>query len=349
MNTEILKKIDEIKAQHNNHIYPVDIAKILGMSEAELVHAQAGTNTIILDCKAEEILTDMTKVGKVLAITRNYACVLERKGHYPDGQYHKHSSVHMGALVSWEIDLRVFLNHWHYAYVVESNNRRSIQFYDAEGAAVHKIYEIEDTDKDAYNALIAKYTAADQNTPFVLVGNKTCPEYVDEATIDWVAFEADYAAMADVHQYHPLLRKYKTDRLTSYRHLSDEWAYRVEHKALKLCLERAAETETPIMLFGGNQGCIQINTDTVHNIVKTGEWLNVLDDGNTAHIKQREITDVWVSKRPFKHDCEYVTCVDCFDKDGMIILTIFGQRREVTAELEAWREIAFNLPRYQNK
>lgn len=349
MNTEILKKIEEIKAQHNNHIYPVDIAKILGMSEAELVHAQAGMNSIILDCKAEDILKDMTKVGKVLAITRNYACVLERKGAYPEGQYHNHGAVHMGALVSWDIDLRVFLNHWHHAYVVESNNRRSIQFYDEEGIAIHKIYEIEDTDKDAYNNLIRKYTAADQNTAFTPAGEKSCPEYVDETAIDWQAFEVDYAAMGDVHQYHPLLRKYKTDRLTSYRNMSDEWAYRVTHKSLRLCLERAAETQTPIMMFAGNHGCIQINTDTVHNIVKMGEWLNVLDEGNTAHIKHREITDVWVSKRPFKHKCEYVTCVDCFDKDGQIILTIFGKRREKTAELDAWRDIAFNLPRYEDK
>ena len=49
----------------------------------------------------------------------------------------------MGQVVG-EIDLRLFLRHWAFGYVLDedtrSGPRRSLQFFDRAGAAVHKVY-----------------------------------------------------------------------------------------------------------------------------------------------------------------------------------------------------------------
>ncbi len=341
----ILKKMQEIKAQ-NKHIYPRDIAAQLGISEAELLHAQIGENVTKLDCRPEEILVEMPAAGKLMALTRNESCVLERDGIYPEGQFMNKGSMKMALLVSWEVDLRLFLHHWAYAYAVENKNyRKSIQFFDRDGAAVHKIYATEEANTDVFDEIIAKYTAADQQSKFELIGSPKLPKNVKTEDVNWKKFKSDWEALTDIHQFDPLLRKYKVSRLQAYKNIGRDWAYQLSAKALRECFDKAVETQTPIMLFAGNKGCIQINTAVIENVKKMGSWLNILDEGNDVHIKKKDIKEVWLSKRPMEHECGYVTCVDCFNEKGETVLTIFGKRREKLPELEAWRDIAFSLPK----
>ena len=56
----------------------------------------------------------------------------------------------MGQVVG-EIDLRLFLRHWAFGYALDedtrSGPRRSLQFFDASGTAVHKVYATAATDR----------------------------------------------------------------------------------------------------------------------------------------------------------------------------------------------------------
>ena len=106
------------------------------------------------------ILNDMQEVGRVMCLTRNEHCVHERHGRFDDVQV---SGPH-GVVLGPDIDLRLFLSNWRYGFAVreplKDGERLSLQFFDASGEAVHKIYATDETDRAAFDALIARHRAA---------------------------------------------------------------------------------------------------------------------------------------------------------------------------------------------
>ena len=122
-----------------------DAAAALGVPEAALVEARRATGDAVRLRRPEgpegfsAVIARMPEAGEVMALTRNEACVHEKHGRYnpPDIQGA------MGQVVG-EIDLRLFLRYWRFGYALReetrSGSRRSLQFFDASGTAIHKIY-----------------------------------------------------------------------------------------------------------------------------------------------------------------------------------------------------------------
>lgn len=107
-------------------------------------------------------------------------------------------------------------------------------------------------------------------------------------------------------------------------------------------LETAAADETPIMVFIGNQGCLQIHTGPVKNIKMFGqEWLNVLDDDFNMHLRDSAVASAWVVKKPTVDGD--VTSLELFDEKSNNIALFFGKRKPGQPEDEAWRKIVGDL------
>ncbi|MEO1268340.1 MAG: ChuX/HutX family heme-like substrate-binding protein, partial [Myxococcota bacterium] len=136
-------------------------ALILGVSEAELLATQLGETVHPLNGAWSEILEGLEEVGDVMALTRNNHAVHEKHGVYRnvsiDGP--------IGLVLDEEIDLRLFMHHWYAGFVVQqplkSGWRRSLQFFNRYGQAVHKIFATEHTDQDAWNALVDRHRCAE--------------------------------------------------------------------------------------------------------------------------------------------------------------------------------------------
>jgi len=133
-----------------------DAAKQLGVSEADLV--ATNENNIALKSEFENILKEIQPLGYVMALTRNDHAVHERKGIYTKASFNGH----VGLVVNPDIDLRLFMNAWHFGFAVHEGERQSLQFFDQDGEAVHKIYLTEQSDKQAFDALVKKYRADKQ-------------------------------------------------------------------------------------------------------------------------------------------------------------------------------------------
>src|SRR5688572_23252239 len=91
-----------------------DAAKELGVSEAELVACRTGEGVIRLAADFAEILRSLPACGEVMALTRNEHCVHEKHGvfdHVSIGPGH-------GLVLNHDIDLRLFMSHWRYGFVV---------------------------------------------------------------------------------------------------------------------------------------------------------------------------------------------------------------------------------------
>jgi putative hemin transport protein len=94
----------------------------IGVSEAELLVTSIGEGVTVLNPDFPGILTEAEQLGKVMALTRNDECVHERKGTYLNGDF---SSPHAQLFVGEDIDLRIFLNHWKFAFAVVEGDKKA--------------------------------------------------------------------------------------------------------------------------------------------------------------------------------------------------------------------------------
>jgi putative hemin transport protein len=320
-----------------------DAAKELGVTEAELLACRAGDTVIRLEPEFAEILRAMPSVGEVMVLTRNEHCVHEKHGRFD----HVSIGTGHGLVLNHDVDLRLFMNHWRYGFVVTepvaSGMRTSLQVFDIDGAAVHKIYLTGQSDRAAFDAIVERFRSP-QQSPEILIAAlpKRRPDRPDEE-IDVVNFHKHWQALQDTHEFFGLLREFGVSRSQAMRLAEREYAYRVAPATMQRMLATAVETRTPIMCFVGNPGCIQIHTGPIENLKTVGPWFNVLDAGFNLHLREDAIDQAWVVRKPTSDGI--VTSLELFDSDGFCFAQFFGERKPGKPELEAWRAIVANAPR----
>ncbi|WP_343564535.1 hemin-degrading factor [Kiloniella sp. b19] len=323
-----------------------DAAAELNLSEADLIASRVGHDVILLKSSAEEIIKSVKQLGKVMALTRNESCVHERKGVYDNAQFFLHGPMQHGLLVNDDIDLRLFMHHWKHIFAVleqtEKGLRKSLQFFDKAGMAVHKIYLTETSDEAAFDSLVRDFTAEEQIDVLALEDYKPKATDLPDQDIDWSALRTDWENLKDTHDFHSMLRKHKAGRVQAFRNIGSDFAYEVAPGAIRAVLEKARDTQCKIMVFVGNHGCIQIHGGHVETLRDYGPWFNVLDPDFNLHLRTDHIASCWVSHKPTTDG--HVTALELFDSDNGIIATLFGWRRPGIPELPLWREIIDALP-----
>lgn len=316
-------------------------AQALGVSEAELVQCQQGDTSTRLGGEPEQILAAVTELGKVMALTRNEYCVHERKGIYNNLHFSGPSERRMGLAVNPDIDLRLFLHHWASAFAVSENGRHSLQFFDGQGDAVHKIYLTDESNTTAYEPLISRFAPL---APATLFRPQPAPVITSQAdsAIDHAGLAQAWRALKDTHEFHPLLRRFDVQRLQALRLAPRDLAYPVETDAPQQVLKKAANSGLEIMVFVGNRGCIQIHTGPVNQLMARGPWFNVLDPDFNLHLDETAIASCWVTRKP-SVDGD-ITAVELYAADDTLIAQFFGKRKPGQPELPEWRELVSSLP-----
>lgn len=318
-----------------------NLAGKLGISEAELV-ALGNEKSIVTRLRPEwtQIIGGVGALGRVMALTRNASVVHERKGVYGALE----GGAHVGLIVGDDIDLRIFFTQWKFGFAVtetmqDESLRRSLQFFDAHGTAIHKIYQTEGSDCDAFDALIERF--ATEPGPIEVTARPAPKKALPDSGIDVAGFRAAWDALTDTHEFHGLLTTFKVERLQGLRLAGDGRAARVPAASLRATLETARSREVPVMVFAGNPGMIQIHTGPVENLQPMGPWFNVMDEKFNLHLREDHIDSAWVVWKPTGDGT--VTSLELFDKDGTLIATLFGKRKPGDHEDLAWREIVNGL------
>ena len=319
-----------------------DAAATLGVSEAELVALGVGTTATPLDGDWRAILNEMPAAGRVMCLTRNEHCVHERHGRFEDVQVNGPHGLVLGP----DIDLRLFLGQWKLGFAVRESlragERLSLQFFDGSGEAVHKIYAAAETDRTAFDALIARHAAAE--VPAVTLAPRA-PDAVDrpDADIDLDGLRQDWRAMKDTHEFFGMLGRFKVGRVQALRLVGEEFARELPPRALRSALEMAAADKTPIMVFVGSPGCIQIHSGPIERLVESPGWFNVLDPAFNLHLRDAGVTRVFSVRKPT--DDGIVTSIEAFDSRDRNILLMFGARKPGKPELEPWRALVARIER----
>lgn len=341
--TESLKTQWDALKQEQPHLRIRNAAQKLGVSEMELLATNIGSNVTRLRPEFKEMLAEIESLGKVMALTRNEECVHERKGIYANADF---SNPHAGLFVNEDIDLRIFLSHWKKVFsVIEENARgtsRSIQFFGKDGEAIHKIFLTADSNIEAFEALVEKYKSEDQQ-PF-----ETSEAYelnLDEKPdneIDVEGFKQAWLDLKDTHDFFMMMRKFGVSRTQALRLApSDFHAKQISKDGIVTMLEEVAKEKTPVMVFVGNKGNIQIHTGRVRKTMWHQEWYNIMDPDFNLHLDMSKIAQTWVVRKPTEDGV--VTAIEVFNEMGEIIVQFFGKRKPGIPELDIWRETVEKL------
>ena len=323
-----------------------DAARSLGISEGEALAAHVASGHAMqvtrLEGEFSALIAALKDVGPVMALTRNEAAVHERDGTYLESSVNGH----VGLVLGPDIDLRIFYSQWAHAFWVaeksEKGVSRSVQFFDAHGDAVHKIFERSMTDPAAFEGVCMLFAAKAQVPGMVALPRVTKAAPQSDAEIDVAGFRDAWSKMTDTHQFFGLLRKFSLARTQALRLAGTEYAVRVGNDATRFVLQQAAERFLEIMIFVPNPGCIQIHTGPVNNIQVMGPWVNVLDPDFNLHLREDLIVESWIVRKPTEDGV--VTSLELYDAQGETIAFLFGKRKPGIPELDAWRALVAEIP-----
>lgn len=318
-----------------------DLAGQLGISELQLLAAHCGDGVVRLEPRIGGIVKSLEPVGEVMALTRNESAVHEKIGVYDKIVAGDHSILALGD----QIDLRIFPGVWAHAFAVEKRDgddlRRSLQFFDAAGDAVHKVHLRPASDLAGYQKLVDAHVSADQSQTVAVIAparQSTAPASTnkDELRDRW-------SKMTDVHQFFGILKSLNLSRQQALRMVGQDYAWELDATSVSAMMNSAAASAMPIMCFVGNRGCIQIHSGPIATIKPMGPWLNVMDETFHLHLRLDHICEVWAVRKPTKD--EHVTSLEAYDANGQMIIQFFGKRHEGYEERPDWRALVEGLPR----
>jgi putative hemin transport protein len=320
-----------------------DAAAALGVPEAALLEARRGTGAARRLRRPEgaegfgAVIARLPEAGEAMALTRNEACVHEKHGAYspPDIE---------GAIgqVVGEIDLRLFLRHWRFGYLLHEETRagprQSLQFFDAAGTAVHKVHATAATDPAAFARIAGDF--ADPHAPAAAFEPPPPAAERPDAEIDATGLRAAWAGLKHTHEFALLLRRFGATRAQAAR-LAPEFARPVAAGAAERLLAEVAASGFPIMVFVGNRGCVQIHSGPIRRVETVGPWLNVLDPRFNLHLRQDLVTAAAVVRKPSVMGD--IHALELFDAAGELAAQVFGTRPPREGERPEWRRLVTSL------
>ncbi|MGK5041037.1 hemin-degrading factor [Janthinobacterium sp. GB1R12] len=340
-----------------------DAARALGVSEAQLLATNIGKGVTRLQAdgnQPREIMRAALDLGLVQAITRNENGVIETTGvaskfkqagdksEQADAKQDPETEARQrniaGGYLGGQIDLRFHFENWKYAFAVEQPGRdgkptRSLQFFDANGTAVHKIYVRSDAGVAVYDKLVATFRLPQQSAELNVLAVAPKAAEKPDREIDVKEFQLAWKDMTDVHQFAQIMREFHLTREQALRLAPAGVVERVTPAALRTLLESAAKDKVAIMVFLGNEGLTQIYSGKIEKTMAAGGFFNVLDPDFNLHIRDTALRSGWVVKRGG------VTSVEFFDNDGTQVVSFFGVRERGKPQPQAWVDLADSLPK----
>ena len=329
------------------------------MSEAELLATGIGSTVVRLsdvDHAPREIMRRALDLGKVMALTRNENGVIEttgvasrlpRQAEAASGDEAEREARNLniaGGYLGGPIDLRFQFARWQHAFAVTAPGRdgavsRSLQFFDANGNAVHKLYLRNDTAIPVFDKLAADFRHPRQDAQLTIAPATPKPAEKADSAVDVAEFRLAWQEMTDVHQFNRIVSEFGLTREQALRLAPAGVVQKVAPQAVRKLLEDAARQQVGIMAFLGNGALTQIYSGKVNKVMAADGWFNVLDPDFNLHLRDSALRSGYVVRRAG------VTSVEFFDDQGELVVTFFGVRERGKPQPQAWLDLAASLPK----
>lgn len=306
-----------------------DAAERLGVSEAALLALNCGATATRLEAAWAELILSLPRLGRVMALTRNDHAVHEKHGRYATGG---------GATPADALPLRLFPETWRFGYAVaepgRSGERHSLQFFDAHGRAVHKVYLTGASHRPAYENLVERYAASDQS-PWQEVAPEPSPAAEPPG-------DAGFAHDLKAHGFLAVAGQRRPARLRALLLAGRDRARPVSNVSAEHVLTLAAGAGLPLEISLSSPGATQTHSGTVHDIRRTGPWINVLDEGFNLHLRDARLGSSWVVWETVAGSGP--AALELFDGRGWPVARFAAGLRPGEPEPAAWREVLDALP-----
>jgi len=337
-----------------------DAARQLGVSEAELLATGIGSTVVRLNDTnhgPREIMRRALELGEVMALTRNENGVIEVTGsamrlkprqetaeEKADPEREARMLNIAGGYLGGPIDLRFQFPTWKYAFAVTQPGRegtvnRSLQFFDASGTAVHKLYVRSEAGVPVFDKLVADFRHPQQDAKLAVA--PAAPKALEkpDSAVDVKEFQQAWLDMSDVHQFNRIVSEFGLTREQAMRLAPAGKAQKLDPTAVRSLLQGAAKNGVAIMAFLGNPGITQIYSGKITKLADAEGWFNVLDPNFNLHLNDDALRSGYVVRRAD------VTSVEFFDTDGTLVVTFFGVRQPGKLQPKEWLELAGSLPK----
>jgi len=329
----LLKKWQALQQERPN-LRIRDASEELNVSELELLSLDnSGAEVISLQPDWPNLIADLEHLGPLMALSRNNFAVHEKTGIYKGLR----GNEQMGLMIEEDIDLRLIFARWKYGYAVKSNSAPdSLQFFAADGSAIHKIYSREGTDQTAWKNLVLKYSKATDGPAQI-----TTPKDIEQQAAllessERAAFLSRWAELTDVHQFFKLLKDFNLTRIQAMELAQGTWSFSVDVSKVPDFINGLAGTGLPIMVFVANQGIVQIHTGPIERCMQMEHWFNILDPKFSLHLNTAGLERAWIVRKPTSDGV--VSSLEVYDIDGELVMQLFGARQEGNQERSQWRD-----------
>lgn len=323
-----------------------EIAEAMHISEGALIAAHVGAEASAL-MRAKRLQPRWTvlcaslhSLGEVMALTRNIACVHEKVGRYPELNATQTEHLQATWVRGVGVDLLWDVAHWRHGFAVEESGekgvQRSLQFYDASGTAVHKLFLRAQSDLSAYQSFVRAFCDTDQLPGLISQAALPAP------ATDFAAFLTHWEAIQDARDMYCLLAQVRGSGYAFLQHMPAASAREVQLSAANMVLEHAAAQGLSVWILAGNIGMTQAHRGPIDKVVLMGPWLNVLDAGFNLHVRQDLIASCWVVVVPGL--AGHFSALVLFNAAGELIALIAADASSGASEHSAWVALMHRLP-----
>lgn len=318
-------------------------------SEVELLALACGETAIRL-CGLRDLIRELPQLGKVKAVSGNRQAVHERIGHYQTIKI----LGPLGYAQGNSINLRLFLNHWHYGFAVkeecDDGCRHSLQFFDRDGTAVHKIYLTENSRWKAYQSVVASYRGSDQG-PRQRVAPLPRPPLHTAEKVDRTLLRQAWLGLQDIHDLPALFRSLGITRIQGLHLAGKDLAAPLALPDLQVFMEVLRDAALPVQFYVGNSGVTQSHTGTIKQLCTAGFWHTALDVDFALRLQEMNRLQAWIVRQPAKGGA--AASLELYNEAGENILQLFGHCQSGQKECEIWRRLLAALetapiPAYSN-
>ncbi len=312
----------------------------LDVSEAELLATQCGETVTRLKPDWSGILYDLKSLGTVMVLTRNDSAVHEKIGRYNP----LNIIANQARLVTDELEIRLMLEQWHFAFAVQEDTSRkqrfSLQFFDVAGVAIHKVYLTENSDQQAFNAVVRKFRHSDQSRIIKIQPSDNSIHNDTNVSVD--AFRQYWRYLKHPQDFETMLTRFKVSRFEAMALAGTEFVQPVDPVIFLEFIKTLTEIKLPINLMVQNQGAIQIHKGSLHHLKLTGPWLNILDKIFNLHLLQETINNMYIVEKPMVTG--KINTLELYNAAGENILILSGENDADNDEDPRWFDLIQSLP-----
>lgn len=288
-----------------------------------------------LDC----IAADLPQLGTAVAVTRNGAAVMTQIGSYDapcfSGEALRPSCPPAGVAACRPTCLRLCRPMVRTTLAVDqmpaSRLPCSLQFFDAEGSALHKSFLMDYGDAFAFRDLQDSWRPAGTDA-----AEGDAPE--DAALLHDACPNDNCARQIDC-----VFGDYGLKRRAALPGWGRNWAWQVQHKPIFDLLALASEVRMPLLVTVGNAGAVQLYRGPLESVRAAGALTVLGAQGVTVSIEHGEIEEAWVTR--IFHEGQPLLILELYDWRYHCVAMITAPALPLPGLGTYWEQLLLSLPR----